>query len=306
MKCIYCHKETNSISHWHKSCLKEFFGADELPKFDFDYLEAATNEIKSSNSVTGVQMKFSPSSLLNIINNDDKTTYRYSDSYIIKINTKEYPYIAELEFLTMTLAKIYGINTPGFALIKNKDKEYIYIIKRFDRRNNEKIHVEDFAQLSNYPTENKYHSSYEKVASIIDKYDMESSKAVDKYQLFIRLLFCFVSLNSDMHLKNFSLIEDGNKIYLSPQYDLLAVQLIFNDQEETALTINGKKRNLSRGDFIKYGNFIGINKPERIVDNLLKYEDKFIKEIKESLIPDEAKEKFIKLMKERFSRLKNN
>ena len=65
----------------------------------------------------------------------------------------------------------------------------------------------------------------------------------DKSDFFNRLLFCFIIGNNDMHLKNFSLIESGDSIFvLSAAYDLLSVQIVNPaDTEETALTLNGKK-----------------------------------------------------------------
>lgn len=62
----------------------------------------------------------------------------------------------------------------------------------------------------------------------------------------MRLVFCYLTGNSDMHLKNFSLLEteEGHGEYvLSPAYDLLPVNVIMpEDPEEFALAMNGKKR----------------------------------------------------------------
>ena len=71
---------------------------------------------------------------------------------------------------------------------------------------------------------------------------------MDQIELFLRLVFCFLTGNSDMHLKNFLLIEtaEGSRKYiLSPAYDLLPVNLIMpQDKEEFALPMNGRKNNL--------------------------------------------------------------
>lgn len=64
----------------------------------------------------------------------------------------------------------------------------------------------------------------------------------------MRIIFSYLTLNSDMHLKNFSLIEQ-DEIKLSPQYDLLPVQLFVDDNEDLALTLNDKKKNLERRDY---------------------------------------------------------
>ena len=111
--------------------------------------------------------------------------------------------------------------------------------------------------------------------------------------------------NSDMHLKNFSLMEENEKVYLSPFYDLLQVNILINDTEEVALTINSKKRNIRKNDFIKYGENIGldIKTINKYIAKIISYETIFIQMINDSLLDEELKKRFITLMNERFNRL---
>lgn len=119
----------------------------------------------------------------------------------------------------------------------------------------------------------------------------------------MRIIFSYLTLNSDMHLKKFSLIEQ-EEIKLSPQYDLLPVQLFVDDNKDLALTLNGKKKNLKRSDFIIFGNTIGVIKPERIIDLLLSYEKYFYTIIKESILSSDLKNHLIRQMSDRFIRLR--
>ena len=71
-----------------------------------------------------------------------------------------------------------------------------------------------------------------------------SMPKMDVTNFFEVVLFSWITGNNDMHLKNFSLFEphDGN-IRLTPAYDMLnAVILNPKDDEELALTLNGKKK----------------------------------------------------------------
>ena len=63
-----------------------------------------------------------------------------------------------------------------------------------------------------------------------------------------------------MHLKNFSLLyEPDGVIRLSPAYDLLPTRLLLPaDREESALTVNGKKSRLQRGDFDALATTLGL------------------------------------------------
>ena len=92
--------------------------------------------------------------------------------------------------------------------------------KRVDRADGKFYAMEDFCQLSGRLTQDKYRSSYERCAGIIRRHS--SIPGFDMSEFFLRLLVCFVTGNSDMHLKNFSLIErnPGSRDYiLSPAYD---------------------------------------------------------------------------------------
>lgn len=102
--------------------------------------------------------------------------------------------------------------------------------------------MEDFCQLDLRLTQDKYKGSYERCAKIIEKYS--STKGLDRAEMFMRLVFSFMVGNSDMHLKNFSLIESeggSGEYHLSPAYDLLPVNVVMpEDKEQFALTMNGK------------------------------------------------------------------
>ena len=109
-----------------------------------------------------------------------------------------------------------------------------------------------------------------------------------------------------MHLKNFSLIEEKTKSYLSPAYDLLPVNIIVDDEEEVALTLNGKKKNITKNDFINFGNTIGVGKEImiKLINKLLSKEEKLINLIYDSLLEEDIKIKYISLIKSRIERLK--
>lgn len=303
MNCLCCNKElANDDVLWHKSCIKHFFGSNTIPVISSQIDSDVETNISQGKSVTGVQPKLSYTKVNQIGNK--KTTTFFQNDYIIKPNTQEFKEIAEAEYVVMTLARMVKIRVADFGLIKDDKGNYVYIVKRFDRNNGHKIHVEDFCQLLELPTENKYQGSYEQCAKkVIMKYS--NLIQFDLVEFYIRVIFSYLTLNSDMHLKNFSLIE-ANNITLSPQYDLLPVQVLVNDNEDLALTLHGKKKNLGRNDFITFGKNINILKPERIIDNLLGYEKLFYKTIQESILSPDLKEKFIKKMIIRFKRLKAN
>jgi len=108
-----------------------------------------------------------------------------------------------------------------------------------------------------------------------------------------------------MHLKNFSLVE-SDEIYFSPAYDLLPVNIVFpDDKDETALTVNGKKRNITKKDFIKFGLNIGLpeNACKKIIAYAISFKDTFIEMIENSLLDVDYKDKFIIELCNRINRI---
>ncbi len=296
--CLCCGKIMNDTSLiWHPSCIKKMFNKTVLPSMDIDYKKVVENNLDDGNTVTGVQKKFS---LDSAIINSRRTISIFNSEYIIKTPEESIPNIVPFEWVGMRLANIFGIQTVMCGLIPVND-EYVYITKRIDRVNNQKIPMEDFCQLSLSQTEYKYNGSYEKCyTNVISKYS--DYQTIDKISFFKIILFSYIIGNTDMHLKNFSLYKIDDKYRLTPAYDLVPVMMVFN-QTEMALTLNGKRKNLTKNDFIKFGLYMNIEK--RIIDDvfhiLVSKKDKMIDFINNSILDDENKEKFSKFIIERIS-----
>ena len=264
--------------------------------------EAITRAPKMS--VQGVQPKLS--AVLNIA----ESKFDIVDKrglYILKPPHDVYKEVPENEDLTMRLAEAVGFNIPLHGLIYGKDNSLTYFVKRFDRTGrHKKIAVEDFAQLSGASRETKYKSSMEKVVKIIDQFC--AFPAVEKVKLFELTLFNFLVGNEDMHLKNFSLIRNEDKIELSPFYDLVNTTIALNNvKEEIALPIRGRKSNLTKSDIVEYfGNDLcGLN--EKVMNNILKkFEsvwEEWLKLINISFLSEGNKDKYVSLLSSRRIRI---
>ena len=316
MNCLCCGKpiietatEQEKTTQWHNRCVKRFFGTKTLPDIEVSEEVLEQLAIESTNkglTVPGVQKKMS----LHLDNSGATprlTLVNYPTGYILKPQTKEYPCLPEAEYLVMQMAEKAKIKTVPHALIRIKaqDNALAYITKRIDRRDGKMLAMEDFCQLDGRLTEDKYKGSYERCAKIIRKYS--SRAGLDITELFIRVVFSYIVGNSDMHLKNFSLIEtdeNSGSYILSDAYDMLPVNSVNPaDTEQTALTLNGKKRNLHRNDFLKFADACQIDRAVagKIIDRMKGYESEFIRETEQSYLTDELKESMIALMKERIN-----
>lgn len=189
-------------------------------------------------------------------------------TYILKPQIR-YPEVPENEAITMTLAASLGIDVPVHGLVESRDKRWTYFIKRFDRLGKgRKLPLEDFAQLSGATRETKYRSSMEQVARIIETYC--TFPMIELRKLFVRTLFCFLTGNEDMHLKNFSLITRDDKIELAPAYDLLNSTIVLpSSAEELALPLKGKKAGLTRKHLITYYGEERLELNAKVIDDVL-------------------------------------
>ena len=241
-------------------------------------------------SLSGVQPKFSmvtENGKLRLARKDERGTYilKPAPTAMFILDREFCPYN---EYLTMQLANhIYGIDTAKCALCYFQNGKAAYITRRFDiSPDGGKYAQEDFASLAGLNKDKsgsdyKYDIlSYEDCADIIHNY--VRADVVEVLKFFRLVLFNYITLNDDAHLKNFSLIERKDKDYvLSPAYDLMNTSLHFSQSGIFALrkglfkegTLIDDTHSITRASFKEFGLRIGLN--ERAVEREL---DRFARE----------------------------
>jgi len=255
-RCLYCYEPLDSgETDFHPKCSRKMFGMATPPLLPYDENqldELALEVVRSHTAITGVQPKLS----LHLASHGKKQSpQRFTivglwGGYILKPPSPRFPQLPEIEDLTMHMAEALRIATVPHTLIRMKSGTLAYLTRRIDRTKRGKLHMEDMCQITGRLTENKYDGSYEQIAKAIRRFSV--NPGFDVISFFEMALFCFLTGNADMHLKNFSLIDSPEKegINLSPAYDLLSTVLVMpSDDEELALTLNGKKKRLTLTDF---------------------------------------------------------
>lgn len=310
-RCLFCYQplSENEID-FHGSCSKKIFGqplAPALPYSEADLEPLAKEVIQSQTAVTGVQAKLS----LHITSNKKgESAKKFTivglwGGYILKPPTAQYRQLPEVEDLTMHLAGLAKIKTAPHSLIRMTSGNLAYITKRIDRVKNGKLAMEDMCQLTERLTEDKYHGSYEQIGKTIQKYS--ATTGLDVVNFFELVLFSFLTGNADMHLKNFSLIEQpGLGMVLSPAYDLVNTSLVNpTDDEELALNLNGKKKKLTKQDFIAAMKTLKIDEKQRqnIFTKMENAKAKWMQHIDISFLSDEFKGLYKDIINERLNRI---
>lgn len=314
-KCLICFNslEPGEIDY-HKRCSRKLFGAPSAPKIEYSYGEVrklAKEVISRRLAIPGVQPKLS----LTFENANTKNRLTivglWDGLYVLKPPHKSYKELPENEALMMSLAEICKIDVAPHGLIRFKSGEIGYIAKRFDRVVNKKerrlikLAQEDMCQLTEHLTEDKYHGSAEKISNIIRMFT--TNKGFEVSAFMDVLIFCFLTGNADMHLKNFSLLttEEGD-IRLSPAYDLVSTAILDSgDREEMALAINGKKNRINLKDFAALATYSGL--PLKSFENALKRFSealpKMDKKIGQSFLSSKMKNELRALIRSRAKRL---
>ncbi len=307
-KCLFCYKELEEGQQdFHPQCARRFFGLRQAPALDYrhsDLDSLAEQIIRSQTSLTGVQPKLS----LNLDRHQDSgrlTLVGLWGEYIFKPQSDAYPQLPENEDLTMHLAEAAHISVVPHSLIRLADGELGYLTRRIDRTpDGEKVDMEDLCQVTLHPTEYKYKGSYEQVAKAIVRYS--GTPRLDVVNYMQLLLFCFITGNNDMHLKNFSLYRPQSDYQLTPAYDLLNVAIANpGDEEELALTLSARKSNLHLRDFLKAAQVMGIDPAVvlRLVASFRKVLPRWEQLIDASFLTPENQSRYKELLLARMARL---
>ena len=312
-KCLFCYQELEEGQvDFHPSCARKFFGSVTAPILPYtrdNMSELAHQVIRTSSSVTGVQAKMSLDVNRGGKNEPTKfTIVGLWGKYIFKPQSAKYPCLPELEDLTMKMAEVARIRTARHTLIRLADGKLGYLTLRMDRgKKGEKISMLDMCQLTNRLTEHKYYGTYQQLADTVKRFS--SAPMLDVQRFWEVVLFSWIMGNSDMHCKNFSLIDIGKGKYaLAPAYDLLAVLLADpTDTEEMAMSfsVGGAKNGFNRNTFMTAFTQSGISTSiaekmiERMKGNLPKWEEL----INQSFLSDRMKSSYILLLRKRIGQL---
>ncbi len=302
-----------------------FDGHKVSPILDFNIDEFRnTGEIVSAMhriSVSGVQEKF-PAVIdkgkIRIASDEDRSTYILKPAPWDKtlVERKSVP---ANEHLTMQIAsQVYGIVTAANGLCFTPGGQMVYITKRFDiQPDGTKLPMEDFASVIGRNEQEvgkhfKYSGSYEDIADAIKS--NVSAWMVDMERFFDLVVFNYIYANGDDHLKNFSLILQGDDYRLAPAYDLLNTSIHVNGDDlglDGGLSPNIRRSDVydntghpCRVDFERFAERIGLLKPraKKILDRYMALPETSSELINRSFLNDKCKRHYLRIVNERIAR----
>ncbi|HAM41870.1 MAG TPA: hypothetical protein DDX89_02075 [Candidatus Omnitrophica bacterium] len=219
--------------------------------------------------------------------------------YILKPQIQQYPHVPENENCCMDIAMELEIEVPPHCLLPLTDKTLAYVVKRFDRVGKEKIHQENFYQI--LEKKDKYAGSLEEIGKKLK--DISAVPGLDVQLFFERVVLNFLIGNGDAHFQNYSITYQGDGVRLAPAYDLVCTKLVIPGEEDSALTLHGKRNHLTRNDVDAFADTLEI--PEKV--RYQKFVGKLSRMkqlIEANRLPAAFRGKFTEIVDSRYHRLK--
>ena len=147
------------------------------------------------------------------------------------------------EMVTHDLAKLCGLHVPEAKLEKFSNLGSTYLVKRFDRSLNKRIHFASAMTLLGKTdgASAADGTSYLDIADFMKSYGAQPKQ--DLVELWKRIVFNMAVSNTDDHLRNHAFIFAENGWRLSPLYDVNPVpygdELSLNvDEEDNSINID--------------------------------------------------------------------
>lgn len=172
-----------------------------------------------------------------------------------------------VEMAYYKMAKDSGIQMMESRLLEENGRAH-FMTKRFDRElGNGKIHVQTFCAMRHYDFNEVNLYSYEELFETMRILGLNYPNA---QELFRRMVFNVMSRNCDDHTKNFAFIMDKTGDWkLSPAYDVCHAYRPGSDWvSQHALSINGKRKNITRQDLLSVGKSMNIKNAVEIINKV--------------------------------------
>lgn len=172
-----------------------------------------------------------------------------------------------VEMAYYKMAKACGILMMPSRLLEENGRAH-FMTKRFDREAGEvKHHVQTFCALKHFDYILLRSFSYEQLFQCMRELKLTYA---DAEQMFRRMVFNVIARNCDDHTKNFSfLLKQGGKWELAPAYDLCHAYRPGSEWvSQHSLSINGKRKDITKADLLVIGKSIRCKKASQIIDQI--------------------------------------
>ncbi len=143
--------------------------------------------------------------------------------HIVKASSEHQPFVALNEHLCMTAAAATGVDV---AKTQVSEDGQVLVVERFDidPATGQRRGFEDFCSLLGLGADDKYNSTWERVARLARDHVHPRELLAAQTQLAVTLLLTYALGNADCHTKNLALLYSGfDDVKVAPVYDMLSI-----------------------------------------------------------------------------------
>ena len=172
-----------------------------------------------------------------------------------------------VEMAYYNMATACGIDMMPSRLYEENGRAH-FITKRFDRAGSEtKHHVQTFCAMKHFDFNSVNSFSYEQLFQCMRELKLSYA---DAEQMFRRMVFNVIARNCDDHTKNFSFrLKQEANWELAPAYDVCHAYRPGSEWvSQHALSINGKRKNITKEDLQLIGSSIKCKKANEIINEI--------------------------------------
>ncbi|MFY8006050.1 MAG: type II toxin-antitoxin system HipA family toxin [Sediminibacterium sp.] len=171
----------------------------------------------------------------------------------------------EMAYYNMAIA--CGIDMMTSRLLEENGRAH-FITKRFDREDGDvKHHIQTLCAIQHYDYNSVSSFSYEQLFQTMRELKLSYPEAE---QMFRRMVFNVIARNCDDHTKNFAFrLKKNSQWELAPAYDLChAYKPDHQWVSQHSLSINGKRKGISKKDLLVIGKSIRCKEASIIIEEI--------------------------------------
>jgi serine/threonine-protein kinase HipA len=160
-----------------------------------------------------------------------------------------------------------GIEMTESRLLEEHDRAH-FMTRRFDRLpGNTRLHLQSWCALSHFDFQDVGAHGYEELFQMMRILGLPYTQAE---QLFRRMVFNVLARNCDDHTKNFAFLMDQQGLWkLSPAFDVChAYRPGSTWVSRQSLSVNGKRENITRTDFLNVARQMNIKKADVLISEI--------------------------------------
>ena len=200
-----------------------------------------------------------------------------------------------VEMAYYLMARDAGIEMTECKLLEENSRAH-FMTQRFDREpGNKKIHMQSFFAMQHFDFNDINSFAYEQLFETMRALGLPYPQAE---QLFRRMVLNVLARNCDDHTKNFAfLMTDDGKWRLSPAFDVChSYRPGSTWVSRQSLSVNGKRHNITRDDFLSVAKQMNIKKAPAIVSDINRIVSNWHEFAEETKVSPELRESIYKTL----------